>query len=243
MKLVIASLLTASSAFASECPSPNAQALLKDARQLLVATSPGWNSHNASLRVFERASLHDQWHAKGPAQPAVIGRSGLAWSFLNRRLKKHDEPVKHEGDGRTPAGVHRLGTAFGFEPRDERPYLLIKPSTVCVDDAKSRHYNSIVNSDEVANDWTSAEKMREVAGYKIGFNIEYKSSAEKLAGSCIFVHIWSGPDHGTAGCLAASEEVIVDLQKQIKPEARAAIAFLPEEELADWQGCWKGAAP
>jgi len=233
--------LAASLAMASQCPSATASAVLKDARRLLLVTSPGWNNHRARLRLYERLSENDDWRAKGAWRAAVIGRSGLAWGWSYQSLRRPGEPVKREGDGRTPAGAHRLGTAFGFEPRPTMPYLQLKSSTVCVDDPGSRYYNTIIDADQVPNDWTSAEKMREIEVYKIGFVVDYLSDRASRAGSCIFAHIWNGPESGTAGCLAAPEAVIENLQKILKPAD--AIAFLPEEELASWQGCWKGAAP
>lgn len=240
--IFLVSLLGTPAIAADTCPSPEAAALLKSARQLLLVTTPGWNSHRATLAWLERSAEGAPWNAVRPPLKAAIGRAGLAWGYSERARRSEREPLKAEGDGRTPAGAHRLGVPFGFKRPQKTPYLEIKSTTVCVDDPNSRHYNTVVDSALTPVDWKSAEKMREIEVYKSGFLIDYLSNRSSRAGSCIFAHIWSGPDSGTAGCLAVQEDVIKDLQAKLRPEAHPAVVFLPEEKLASWRTCWTGAA-
>ena len=50
----------------------------------------------------------------GEAIPAVVGRNGLAWGRGVRTDLPAGEPQKREGDGRAPAGIFKLGPAFGM---------------------------------------------------------------------------------------------------------------------------------
>jgi L,D-peptidoglycan transpeptidase YkuD (ErfK/YbiS/YcfS/YnhG family) len=52
--------------------------------------------------------------------------------------------------------------------------------------------------------------MRSVPNYRNGIVIEYASNAVARAGSCIFIYIWR---RGTAGCVAADENTVLELQR------------------------------
>ncbi len=226
------------------CPR-SAVEILKNTRQLIVVSTKTWDTATAQMSWWQRRSASDKWQPASDSLAAVVGRSGLAWGYDSVKLpspwRKAHEPVKIEGDGRTPAGIHRLGRPFGFSaPLERGDFLVLTPDTVCVDDPLSRFYNLVINSSKVKRDWQSAEIMREIELYKIGFIVDYHSSASKRAGSCIFIHIWGAPDQGTAGCLAASEEIVGRLQAWVKDPSRVAIAFLPEESLTNaWAGCFQ----
>ena len=46
----------------------------------------------------------------------MFGKNGLAWGKgIADNLDQRDGPVKHEGDGKAPAGIFKLGTAFGYD--------------------------------------------------------------------------------------------------------------------------------
>ena len=59
------------------------------------------------------------------------------------------EPQKQEGDGRAPAGVFRIGTAFGYadSARPALPYQAMTASDYCIDVNGSPLYNRIVDAD------------------------------------------------------------------------------------------------
>lgn len=224
------------------CPS-EARLTLHDARQLVLVETASWNTQEARASWWQRSAANEPWETVKTGVPAVIGRSGLAWGHEYARLlppwRSSHQPIKREGDGRSPAGIHRLGSKFGFAAQTG-DFLHLTSGTACVDDPGSRHYNQILDCTEAARDWKSAEMMREIDVYKIGFVVDYRSSAAARAGSCIFVHIWNGPGKGTAGCLAASEESVAELQTWIKSERKPAIAFLTE---ADTRGAWAECLP
>jgi D-alanyl-D-alanine dipeptidase len=141
----------------------------------------------------------------GTAIPIVVGRNGLA-----------AEGQKREGDGKSPSGVFPLGTAFGFAAAADLavPYRQLRDATECVDDSASRYYNEVVDRDNIPTvDWSSSEKMRQVDQYRWGMVVNYNTPPERNRGSCIFLHIWSGPSSTTAGCTAMKQEDLETLLK------------------------------
>ncbi|HEY0406729.1 MAG TPA: hypothetical protein VGC89_13440 [Pyrinomonadaceae bacterium] len=233
---------------------PKVRAPLARSRQLIVVTTPGWDSVQGTLRRFERAGARDEWRQAGDSFAVVVGRSGLGWGEgvvaipEGRPVKKgtEDGPVKKEGDGRAPAGVFALGRAFGFDGSDEAgwvrlPYKPLTPTTECVDDTASSHYNLIVERGKVgAVDWNSSERMRAVEGYRWGLVVLH-NSAPPIAGrgSCIFLHIWAGPEHGTAGCTAMERTQLEALLRWLDPRKRPLLVQLPEEEYARLRADWR----
>jgi D-alanyl-D-alanine dipeptidase len=172
---------------------------------------------------FERFGTNLAWIRIGAPIPIVVGRTGLAWGvgFDDVRV---EGPHKREGDGKAPAGIFPIDTAFGFAPRasmnDVRlPYVQLVPTTDCVDDTTSDHYNTVVDKSKVTRvDWNSAEHMREVGQYKIGVIVSYNARPPvKGRGSCIFLHIWNGPDSHTAGCTAFDETKLREVMGWLDP--------------------------
>jgi D-alanyl-D-alanine dipeptidase len=237
---VLAPLLAAAVLARAQCPEA-ALDRLERARQLVVVSAEDWNAKTGVLRLFERPTAADPWKPKGKPMPAVLGKSGLAWGREYAGLGRGGGD-KREGDRRSAAGAYTLGRKFGFAPEEKRGYLLLKASTECVDDPGSRHYNSIVDSEKDARDWTSSEKMRSVEGYRRGVLIDYVSSGKERAGSCLFLHVWKGPGEGTAGCIAAGEPTVAELHRWLRPDRHPVVVTLPEAELGKWRKCLQGTA-
>ena len=99
-----------------------------------------------TLEIFER-ELGESWKTTGSPERIVVGYNGLGWAYAFRDKALSDEPLKLEGDKRTPAGIFPLGPAFGFSASDKTDYVQLTPSeTFCVNDPKSPHYNKILPS-------------------------------------------------------------------------------------------------
>jgi D-alanyl-D-alanine dipeptidase len=221
---------------------------LAGATQLVVVTTSGWDSTTGELRRFARSTAQSGWRPQGNAVPIVIGRSGLAWGVGFDELAAAPAtagPRKREGDGRSPAGVFPVDTAFGFPPADSLhlllPYLALTQATDCVDDTASVHYNRVVERNEVARvDWGSAEHMRQIAQYRLGAIIGYNSSPPvKGRGSCIFFHIWGGPRSTTAGCTALAEADVTQLVGWLDPRARPVVVQLPHAAYGQLGAAWR----
>jgi zinc D-Ala-D-Ala dipeptidase len=232
----------------STSPAPpaiqTARTPLDGARQMVLVVTPAWDSTGGTLRRFERDSDTDAWRAVGDAVPVVVGRTGVAWDD-SQVTPVAGEPVKREGDGRSPAGAFALDTAFGFDIRQivswvRLPYVQLRTSTECVDDTRSTYYNTIVNRDSVARvDWSSAERMREIDQYAYGVHVAYNAPPRPARGSCIFLHIWAGPGSVTAGCTAMNQDALKALMGWIDPQRRPMLVQLPASALARLRGAWR----
>ncbi len=227
----------------TQLPTPRAET--DNSHQLVVVIAPNWTSTVGTIRRFERTTDTSEWTPLGASVPVVVGRTGLAWG-VGFDDASTQGPRKHEGDGKAPAGIFPLDTAFGFAPRDSMrdvllPYVQLLPTTDCVDDTGSAHYNTVVDRAAVSRvDWNSAERMREVAQYKVGVIVGYNASPPvKGRGSCIFLHIWAGPDSHTAGCTAFDEAKLRDIMRWLDPRKRPLLVQLTAEEYEDHQVGWR----
>lgn len=229
-------------------PSP-----LAGARQLIVVTTSGWDAVDGSLRRYERATVRGGWRPVGAPIPIVVGRNGMAWG---RGL--HGEaapagaagPVKKEGDGRSPAGLFRLGPAFGYAPAAKTgarrvPYLQATPTLECVDDVKSAHYNRVLDRRSVKTpDWQSSEQMRrEDDFYRLGVIVDHNADRAAGCGSCIFLHIWAGAGKGTAGCTAMESEKMETVFRWLDARTHPLLVQLPEAEFDRLREAWTLPAP
>ena len=219
--------------------------LIDRSQQLVVVTTPGWTSTTGTMRRFERASATSAWRAVDRSVPVVVGRTGLAWGVGFDGVST-DGPHKREGDGKAPAGMFPLDTAFGFASRASMqavrlPYAQLLPATDCVDDTASSHYNTVVDKASVPRvDWSSAEHMRQVAQYEVGVIVGYNAAPPvKGRGSCIFLHIWAGPQSHTAGCTALDEAELRVTMMWLDPEKRPLLVQLTENDYRDLRTRWK----
>ena len=242
--LVLALLLLCGARAGAQAPATGAP--LARSRQVLVVTTRDWDAVGGVLRRFERRSARGPWARVGADVPVVVGRTGLAWGVGLVETRGAEGPRKREGDGKAPAGVFRLGPAFGFA--DARaaaglklPYRPLTPSTECVDDSASHHYNLVVERDALkAADWNSSERMREVEGYSWGLVVAHNAAPPAPGlGSCIFLHVWAGPEKGTAGCTAMERPNLETLLGWLDPVKRPLLVQLTEAEYARLRVRWR----
>jgi D-alanyl-D-alanine dipeptidase len=134
--------------------SPRNRAFLSST-QIVVVNTRGWNAVDGVLWRYERARPSKKWRLVGKPIPVVVGRSGMAWGIgvLPTETRSALDPVKKEGDGRSPAGLFALTTAFGYASQQltgwKMPYLNLTPSVECVDDSDSRFYTRILDRETV----------------------------------------------------------------------------------------------
>ncbi|GAB4140290.1 MAG: L,D-transpeptidase family protein [Planctomycetota bacterium] len=205
--------------------------------QVLISTTRGWSSADASLRRFERTPAG--WRQVGRAIPATVGRHGLGWGIGLHSIPGGG-PRKREGDGKAPAGIFRLGPAFGYSrSRPDGcalPYRVATERDYFVDDPSSPDYNrwktiAPREPNDPGRRWRSFERMRRDDGlYEFGITVEHNMpDAEPASGSAIFLHVWSGPGRPTAGCTAMAREDLLDLLRWLRPGAW--LVQVPEEWL------------
>ena len=195
--------------------------------QAVVSLTADWDSTSAVLQRYQRASADAPWEPVGDPIPAMVGRTGLAWG-RGLPVEHGPGPEKREGDGKAPAGIFRLGPAFGYAPAGSVPWIRLpyvhsRASVKCVDDAKSAYYNRLVDQDTVARpDWSSKEDMLLTTGvYRLGIWVSHNDAPPVPGGgSCIFIHIWQGPGVPTVGCTAMDAANLELLLRWLVPRAR-----------------------
>lgn len=224
---------------------PATRTPLDAARQLVVVVTPSWDVTSGALRRYERDNASQEWRPVVAPIPVVVGRTGLAWGEESLATSAQ-QPVKHEGDGRSPAGAFPLDTAFGFAPRADLswlrvPYAALQPGSECVDDEASAYYNTVVDKAIVPRiDWNSAEHMRQISQYRLGVIVGYNASPPKRGrGSCIFLHIWSGPASTTAGCTAMDAGALELLMRWLDRSRQPMLVQLPAAEYARLRESWR----
>ena len=217
---------------------------LEGARQAVVVITDDWAAVPGTLQRFERAA-GSPWRPVGEPIRVVVGRTGLGWGIgLHGGPPRGASPVKHEGDGRSPAGVFRIGSAFGYDAPDPAirlPYIQLTPDWKCVDDSASAHYNEVLDARGVAVNWNSHEEMRRRDdAYRLGAIVEHNWAAQRqrAGGSCIFLHIWGGPGSSTVGCTAMTSDDVRTLLAWLEPASRPALVQLPRQEYGRRRATW-----
>jgi D-alanyl-D-alanine dipeptidase len=220
---------------------PRYAELLSGASQALIVRTPTWNAVDGGLIRFEKKN--GAWERVGDSIPVVVGKNGLAWDGAVDGQWAKAEPVKKEGDGRSPAGVFALTQAFGYEPSAPAlrlPYLPLTEGTECIDDASSSVYSHIVNREQTPHpDWNSSERMRTIPVYKLGLVVGYNSDALPGAGSCIFMHIWNGSGNGTAGCTAFEEASLKEIVNWLSADQHPVLIQMPEPTYRSLGKAWQ----
>jgi D-alanyl-D-alanine dipeptidase len=181
-------------------------------RQLIVVTAKGWNDNSGLLQRYEKDVKG--WHQIGKTVAVRLGRNGLGWGIGLHSIPQNATYIKHEGDGRSPAGIFELKQAFGYAPfAVNYPYRVYKETDHCVDDVHSRYYNKIVDSTKIIPDYHSMEHMKFPKDYyEYGIVVNHnhidEPGAVPGAGSCIFLHIKKIP---TAGCTVMNKVQIKEI--------------------------------
>lgn len=213
---------------------------LDDSDQLIVVTTRNWDDIQGTAQRYER---HGPVFEKFQAPFAVVlGKNGMGWGKGLLDPGPVQGPIKQEGDGKAPAGIFKLGTAFGYDAsaHTRLPYLALKPTIECVDDSQSTRYNTLLDGATITRDWSSSERMlRKDELYRQGIFIEHNTPASPAAGSCIFFHIWRGPTMPTRGCTAMDPADIARLFSWLDPRRSPLLVQLPEAQYQQLRERWK----
>lgn len=225
----LALLLAPITAQAQSCPQP-----LASARHVVLVVTDTMSSAVATVRQFERATPASPWKAVGGPAHALIGHTGVGWAHAFAHFAQAGEPVKIEGDKRTPAGFFSIGPSFGFAGSTRRGYLHIAEGLTCVNDLASPAYNTVTTRAKIG--WqVHGENMWRVPDYRRGLLVDYPTDRRAHAGSCIFVHLRRPGATGTSGCIALPEPQLVALQDFAR--GGAVLAVLPKQALGRFKGC------
>lgn len=143
--------------------------------------------------------------------PCSIGRGGVS-------------SAKREGDGATPAGVHRIVGLLFRPDRIARPAPWaepIGPQDLWCDDSGHPAYNHWVRSPFAA----SHERLRRADPlYDLVLVTDWNwPEARAGQGSAIFLHQWRRPRYPTAGCIAFARRDLVRLAAEAAPGTRLVV--------------------
>ena len=218
----------------------------RDARQLVLVVTDGWDATSGTLQRFE---LRDgRWQAASAPSPISVGRNGAAWG-LGLHPAQAQGPQKREGDGRAPAGVFTLGEAFGYagEAGTAMPYRPMQSTSYCIDVPDSPLYNRIIDTrteGEAAAEGSTEPMRLDLHNngdprYREGLVIGHNPTATPRAGSCIFAHLWRTPGEPTAGCTAMAAETMDGMLAWLRPDARPVFVLLPRAEYERLAHDWR----
>ena len=156
--------------------------------------------------------LVTRWGARfgGRRFACAVGRSGIV-----------APERKREGDGATPAGVHRfIGLLYRADrltrPADRaRP---IGPADLWSDDPADPDYNLMVRA---PHPFSHERLTRPDPLYDVILLTDWNwPHPVPGRGSAIFVHTWRSPHHPTAGCVALARADLLWIAVRIRPESR-----------------------
>ena len=149
----------------------------------------------------------------GRVFPCSIGRGGIV-----------PASAKREGDGATPAGVHRLVGMLYRPDRLTRPAdwaLPIGPSDLWSDDPRDEDYNLMVR---VPHGFSHERLRRADPMYDLVIITDWNwPDAEPGRGSAIFIHQWRRPGAPTAGCVALARPDLHWIAPRITHQTRLVI--------------------
>ena len=153
-----------------------------------------------------------RWGARfgGRRFPCVVGRGGVI-----------DPTRKREGDGATPAGVHRF-TGLLYRPDRLMPpadwALPFGPCALWSDDPADPDYNLMVRA---PHGFGHERLTRPDPIYDAILTTDWNwPHAVPGRGSAIFVHAWRGPHHCTAGCVAFARADLLWIAARIRHASR-----------------------
>ena len=223
-----------------DSPIPN------NSRQMILVLTDSITSTKGNLFYFERESDRRTWNQISNTIHVVLGRNGLGWGRGLNSIDSSKLPIKTEGDGRSPAGLFKLSSAFGYASPEEMKglkisYIPITEMRECIDDIKSSYYNQIILRDEVeAVDWQSSEKMYFAdIWYEQGAIIDNNTNPIiKGGGSCIFMHNWSLPDETSAGCTEMEPANLTKIINWLDSSANPVIVQLTLQLYSEYQQTW-----
>ncbi|MBU0711377.1 hypothetical protein KJ762_02180 [bacterium] len=216
-------------------------------RQMIVVTTPSWTASKGIMQRYECCDTDTNWAPVGSQVPIILGRNGMGWGRGLHQIPDDGNPVKQEADGKSPAGVFRLGEAFGFPTIEEIgelkiPYRPVTEYLECIDDVDSRYYTQLLEKDLVESvDWESSERIHcSPNAYHYGVMVEHNTvDTQKGAGSCIILHCVSLTGDSTAGCTTMSGAGMEKLIKWLNAGANPLLVQLPLSVYRRMQRSWR----
>ena len=208
--------------------------------QAIVGVTSGWNSSHVTLHIYEKKGK--TWQLVGSPWKGRLGKNGLAWGRGIHPQIQSSAAVKKEGDKRAPAGIFKIGGAYGYAAQIKKTNLLkyhqITPKDLWVEDSKSPHYNKhLVLSHTPKTSWEKKAQMRQ-GDYAHALKLYIAHNDAIMGdkpipgrGSAIFFHIWrGGGSKSTAGCTTMEKSKLSQMISVIDPNKQPVYILLPQSE-------------
>lgn len=174
----------------------------------IVAKSSTANKTNQIVTVVASGSS---------AQISLLEKNGSTWTEViktNGYVGSLGVGQAREGSSRTPKGSYSLGFAFGTSnPGTKLPFRQITPNSYWISNVNDPDYNtwqerqSAAPADEHLADYPVQYQYAIVINYNNGVG----------GGSAFFLHVENG--RPTAGCVAVSQDVMIQFMQRIAPGA------------------------
>lgn len=212
--------------------------------QVIVVTSPAWDSQRASLRRFE--AKDGRWVPVGSVVPAWIGSNGFA-----------PAGVRRQNSGQTPAGRFEIPQAFGTGPAAgiDLPYHRVTAGSFWPYDPRDpRTYNILQTKRTAGARWRAdgqwSERLLDYGrqyryGAVIGYNLpattyrapsgerRTRTPARTGKGGGIFLHV--SKNRPTAGCVSVPLPAMRTTLRWLDPQARPVIIMGPRAVTRGWR--------
>ncbi|NIZ07436.1 L,D-transpeptidase [Pseudoalteromonas sp. HF66] len=213
-------------------------------QQLVVVVANDSDAIDATLYRYEKDA--GKWQQQGEQHAVVLGRTGLAWGVGLHPAQPGQQ--KQEGDGKAPAGIFELGTAFGYldSLQTNLSYQAMTANDYCIDVKGSPFYNQLVDKAQVGEDavkdsseWMRRDIYSQDNLYKKGIVVKHNPSNINGAGSCIFMHLWRAPSKPTAGCTAMTERNMDALLAWLDERKKPLLVSLTKAQYQQKQSQWQ----
>lgn len=218
--------------------------LPQNSSQVVVGVTRSWESSHLTVYLYEKRN--GRWTLAGGPWNGRCGKKGLAWGRgLHPQVKG---PLKAEGDWRAPAGVFRIGGAWGYDVKIKKhaklPYRKVTSRDLWVEDPKSKHYNHhLVLKHEPRAAWEKKAQMKQDDyPHSLKLFIGHNPPPKPIpgAGSSIFFHIWRGGGaKPTSGCTTLPEANLRTLVARIDPGKNPLYILLPKPDYDRLRPTWK----
>lgn len=131
---------------------------------------------------------------------------------------------EREGDKKTPTGIYNLTGGFGAAPdpgtTDSMPYVQVNEYMyLCAD---KEHYNQLIDIRDYPHECRGEHLIDSPTAYRYGMFLDYNKDNVYKKGSAIFLHC-KGRNKYTSGCIALSENRMVQILKRVTKGAKICI--------------------
>lgn len=179
------------------------------ALQMILVEVQYWNSTDGNLQRYERTTVDAPWVRVGNPIEVTIGKNGIGWVDsvdYSSYMQELDAYKEGKVDYRSPAGIFRLGTAFGDRSKGNKihfyDYKEIDERHSCVYSTESMYFNQIVQTRQVSDQQLSGSfTLDNWDGiFELGVLIQPpRNVSDPETFGCLFLHAWDGRRLGTTG--------------------------------------------